>query len=154
MKRVTLMLLLIIVIASCGSDKATDPFVPIDPANLLGSWDGTYALTYNTGTDSAHTYEVEVQIIFADTSFTFSGEPISSCATYGGGRYQIKGGILEFEDHTFRPDVCDGLNILHGDFTYGYNGNGSSPAELHLSHRFDGYSWQVDVLKGPQIGLD
>ena len=65
MKLLMLVFLILTMIVSCGNDKTTDPFVPIDVANLVGTWNGTYSLTYNAGTDSARIYEVEAQILFA-----------------------------------------------------------------------------------------
>ncbi len=151
MKLLMLVLLLITMIVSCGSDKTTDPFVPIDAANLIGTWNGSYALTYDAGTDSARTYEVEAQIIFADTSFTFTGEAISACATYGIGKYQVNGKILEFEDHSPRLMICDWANILHGQYKYGYVSNEYHTIDMTMTQSFDRYSWYIYMVKMPEI---
>jgi hypothetical protein len=148
MKRVMLVLLLITVIVSCGSDKATDPFIPIDPANLIGTWEGSYALTYNAGTDSARTLEGKAGIYFTDTYFTLGGTKKSACGTFGSGSYQVKGRVLEFEDRTGRPAICDWPPILHGRFRYRYN---SPTLELHMTQSTGRLHWQVDVVKVPEI---
>lgn len=151
MKHVMLALVLIAGIVGCGSDKTTDTFVPIDPAWLIGPWAGNYALTYDAGTDSARTYEVEIQIVFNNTWFNFSGDQILNCETFGGGGYQIRGNVLEFEDQLTRVTNCNWDNILQGQFTYNY---GSRPLELHMTQSFGGLHWQVDLVKLPRFVVD
>ena len=147
----TLLILLLLAIVSCDSDKSTngvaDTFVPIDPQELIGRWEGTYALTYNMNTDSTYTTEVDMWIEFSDTTFSFHGDSFGPCGTWGGGSYTVDGKILEFEDHCARTTMCFWENILNGGFGYTYE---SAVSELRLTQRLDSYLWHVEITKVPK----
>ena len=153
MKRVLLSLLLLTIVSCdsdkcCDSDRPADTFVPIDIQQLIGRWEGTYALTYDTGTDSARTNEVDMWIVFTDTSFSFQGESFDVCGTWGKGSYLVKGKVLEFEDESFRPNICTWENILMGEFTYNYD---SSVPDLRMTRRWGSLLWHVEITKVPEI---
>ncbi|MFQ6008394.1 MAG: hypothetical protein ACE5K8_05505, partial [Candidatus Zixiibacteriota bacterium] len=74
MMRQVLLLVALVGVVGCSSDKSTEPFVPINPEQLIGRWEGSYSLTYNASTDSSYTFQTAVWIVFTDSSFEFQGE--------------------------------------------------------------------------------
>ena len=154
--KATITIFLSLIVVSCGSSPMvqdrTVTTIPIAPNDLIGRWEGTYALTYHIGTDSTYTYEVGMWIEFSDTSFSFQGDDHSHpCGTYGAGTYTIEGEVIEFRDNLPRIMICSWENVLNDEFNYHYE---PTATELRLTQRWESYLWQVEITKVRRWGLD
>lgn len=144
-----LLLIILMGVVGCGSDKSTEPFVPIKTEQLVGRWEGSYSLTYNAGTDSSYTFQTEMWVVFSNSSFEFHGEDgVGPCGTWGRGSYGVEGYEFWFQDESFRHAMCTWENILQGRFRYDYSPDAS---ELRMAQRSGHFLWQVELTRTPVI---
>jgi hypothetical protein len=146
--RQALCLVILMGVVGCGSDKSTEPFVPIKTEQLVGRWEGSYSLTYNTGTDSSYTFQTDMWIVFTDSSFEFRGDDRGPCGTWGGGSYDVEDDVLWFRDERARLALCSWENVLEGKFTYSFN---PDVTKLFMTQRLGEFLWRVELTRTPVI---
>ena len=105
------MLLCSLLLAACNS-TGPDSELPIKP----GTYEGTFFITYFSGTDSASTVQSHATFTFGDTGWYTCRGNLAYTPPAGGGEYRVVGDSLELKDLAMHTAEFDWSLILDGSF--------------------------------------
>ena len=109
---------LIFIIVCCFFFYSCDTSEP--DVNLEGTYQGTFIMTINLGTDSVFTSQGPITFEFSKTTYKCFGEKYL-LPPGGAGKYKITSNQITLIDTAMHTAEFDHNLILNGDFTYQYN---------------------------------
>jgi hypothetical protein len=104
-------LLCSLLFAACNSTGPTSELT-MKP----GTYEGTFSITYFTGTDSASTVQSHATFTFGDTGWYTCWGNLAFNPPAGGGEYRVVGDSLVLEDLAMHTAEFDWTLILNGSF--------------------------------------
>ncbi len=81
-----------------------------------GTYEGTFSITYFSGTDSASTVQSHATFTFGDTGWYTCRGNLAFNPPAGGGEYRVVGDSLELKDLAMHTAEFDWTLILNGSF--------------------------------------
>jgi hypothetical protein len=114
MKKFVLAIAASLIIISCGS---------VDPISVVeGTYNGTYSITKNYGTDSAYTLQIGIDFEFYGGNQYVYVTDKSSLLPIGFGRFNIHKTKMFLSDNTRGNANFDATLLLDGTFNFSFGG--------------------------------